>query len=240
MHWNKICIEVTFSFCAAKHNIGANNKWRCNWLLVEIGVRNSTFWRQRTQFVPDVPNGGLLCFMQFSAAMCCSQWVADRVHLFILFGASGQHPRVNWSCGGGGMQVALVEIMAEALSDFSRDIPSVRLSFSHSPRTVSRQLLCFQQDVVGCTKRMCLALFCEAWLFYDWSRFNAVISRCPMNSAAAHRCYLFSYIFRFVRFKVRVRVLSLSDFVRTARGEVFINNREVKGARKGYSASSET
>lgn len=174
---------------------------------MEIGVKNSTFRRQRTQFGPNVPNGGLLCFMQFSAAMCCSQWVADRVHLFILFGASGQHPRVNWSCGGGGMQVALVEIMAEALSDFSRDIPSVRLSFSHSPRAVSRQLLCFQQDVVGCTKRMCLALFCEAWLFYDWSRFNAVISRCPMNSAAAQ--YLFSYIFRFVRFKVRVWVLSV-------------------------------
>lgn len=160
---------------------------------MKIWVKNSTCWRQRTHnsasvYQLRVPQA----FMQFSAAMCCSQWVADRVHLFILFGAGGQHPRVNWSCGGGGMQVALVEIMAEALSDFSRDIPSVRLSFSHSPRTVSRQLLCFQQDVAGCTKRMCLALFCEAWLFYDWSRFNAVISRCPMNSAVTDVvCYFY-------------------------------------------------
>lgn len=55
------------------------------------------------------------------------------------------------------MQVALVEIMAEALSDFSRDIPSVRLSLSPILRAPSpgsyyvfnRMLLVALKDVLG-------------------------------------------------------------------------------------------
>jgi hypothetical protein len=86
------------------------------------------------------------------------------VHLFILFGASGQHPRVNWSCGGGGgMQVALVEIMAEALSDFSRDIPCVRLSLSPILRVPSPGCYyVFNRMLLVALKDVLVVLFCEA------------------------------------------------------------------------------